>query len=62
MIEIKGKNELDTDLRHEAMQTLNKLPTEVLSRLVKLSKSKKALSYLKSESGFQTIKGFLAIQ
>ena len=62
MIQIQGKNDLDTDLRTEALQALNKLPTDVLTRLNRLSKSQTALGYLKSESGFNTIKAFLNIQ
>ena len=61
MIHVKGKNGLDTDLRQEALEDLNKLSTTVLGRLVELSKSKKALGYLQTEKGFQTIKGFLGL-
>jgi hypothetical protein len=61
MIHIKGNNDLDTDLRVEALTALNTLPTEVLTRLVILSKSPKALTYLQTESGFTTIKAFLGI-
>ena len=62
MIQIKGNNDLDTDLRTDALQALNKLPTDVLTRLMKLSKSQTALGYLDNESGFNTIKAFLNIQ
>lgn len=62
MIKIKGKNDLDTDLRTEALESLNTLPTDVLTRLMQLSKSQTALGYLSNENGFKTIKGFLGIQ
>lgn len=62
MIKIKGKNDLDTDLRIEALEALNTLPTDVLMRLMQLSKSQTALGYLNNENGFKTIKGFLEIQ
>ncbi|MEM6697989.1 MAG: hypothetical protein AAF599_06315 [Bacteroidota bacterium] len=61
MIHVQGKNDLDTDLRQEALEDLNELPTKVLGRLVALSKSKKALGYLQTEKGFATIKGFLGL-
>ncbi|AXG68212.1 hypothetical protein KORDIASMS9_00404 [Kordia sp. SMS9] len=61
MIQVKGKNDLDTDLRLEALQALNKLSTQVLTRLEQLSKSQSALTYLKTESGFKTVKAFLGM-
>lgn len=62
MIKIEGKNSFDTDMRIEALEVLNTLPTEVLSRLVELSQSNKALGYLNSKSGFSTVKAFLGIK
>jgi len=59
MIKVTGKNGLDTDLRIEALQQLNELPTEVLTRLVELSKSKKALGFFSTKAGFATIKAYL---
>lgn len=61
MIKIQGKTPLDTDLRCEALQALNTLDTAVLSRLVTLSKSKTALGYLQTESGFATVRTFLGM-
>ncbi len=59
MIQITGQNDLDIDLRTEALEQLNTLSTDVLTRLVELSESKKALGYLSTKTGFATVKTFL---
>jgi hypothetical protein len=59
MIKVTGNSDLDIDLKTEALQELNKLPTAVLTRLVELSKIKKAREYLNTETGFATIKTYL---
>ncbi len=59
MIQVTGTSDLDIDLKTEALQQLNKLPTAVLSRLVELSKIKKAREYLNTEIGFTRIKTYL---
>lgn len=59
MIKVTGNNDLDIDLKTEALQELSKQPTEILERLVELSKIKKAIVYLSTEKGFATIKTVL---
>jgi len=61
MIQVTGTSDLDIDLRTDALQALNKLPTAVLTRLVELSNSNTAITYLSTESGFKTIKAFLGV-
>lgn len=58
-IKIKGDNSLDTDIRLEAMQKLNQLPTKILKNMASLANSKKAHQYLGTEEGMIMIRSVL---
>ena len=59
IIKVTGASDLDIDLRTEALQQINKLPTDILSRLGELATNEKAKAFLSTDNGFKTVKAFL---
>lgn len=59
ILTINGATPKDECLRSEAMSKLNELPTEVMTRISKLSESEKAQSYFKNPILFATLQSFL---
>lgn len=60
ILEIKGANDQDLELRSAAFDKLNALPTVVLKNLAEVSESKKAQSYFSNSVLFNMVKGFIS--
>ena len=56
-ITVTGSNPFETKSKASALSQLSKLDTDVLTKLVELSKSPMAITQIKTN--FQMIKGFL---
>lgn len=58
-ITVNGSSDLDLMTRQNAIEEINKLPTDQLKRLTELSKIPKAKSYLESALKFTALKAML---
>ena len=59
ILEIKGANQKDLDIRSDAFDALNELPTTVLKNLAEVSSKEKAVMYFSNPILFATVKAFL---
>jgi len=59
IVTIQGANNTDELERFTAMEKLNELPTQVLTRVASLSQNAKAQKYFSSGILFETVKAFL---
>jgi hypothetical protein len=56
---VKGISEMELMTRKTALEKINELPTDQLQRVMKLTKSPKALAYLSSDLKFTLLQKFL---
>lgn len=56
---VDGISEMDLATRQNAIEEVNKLPTDQLRRVLKLVKSEKAKTYLSSDLKFAILQKFL---
>ena len=56
---VKGSSEMELMTRKTALEKINELPTDQLQRVMKLTKSSKALAYLSSDIKFAILQKFL---
>ncbi|MFD0862494.1 hypothetical protein ACFQ1M_09770 [Sungkyunkwania multivorans] len=60
-VRISGSDTMDTSQRKDAMDAINELPTKVLLRLKKVSRSPKAVEYFENDGKYRTVRMFLNI-